>query len=248
MPGLHLCSVVFLWHFRFSSHRSLSGVIFAVFLSHYLFAYSTLSFPSSLCLCSNLGVSHLVVVASKSHFLGRNTLAEGCSAITCRIIRLSLTISWETGDSHGQPLWQLAPSQTFTQRAQKYRAFPQTCIMSPLHCDRKLWHLSTVLVFPKRKYYIFIYKKCITTYVLKMSALSSHCKTCEIITQWSDCIMHIIAFHFCIFIIHHNIITPHIVVFSSFRKNPGFVFYAMETSLKSIFQFKEDLPFLMRLL
>lgn len=103
MPGLHLCSIVFLWDFLFSSHLTflLSGVIFAVFLSHYLFDYSSLSFPSSLCLCSNLGVSHLVMVVSKSHFLGRNTLAEGCSAITCRIIRLSLTISWEMGDSHG---------------------------------------------------------------------------------------------------------------------------------------------------
>lgn len=109
----------------FSSHRLFCTLLPSLFLSHYLFAYPSLSLPrslslsSSLCLCSNLAVSHLVIVVPKSHFLGRNTLAEGCSAITCRITRLSLTISWETGDNGlpwTRPSWQLAPSQTLTQR------------------------------------------------------------------------------------------------------------------------------------
>lgn len=83
----------------FSSHRLFFTLLPSLLLSHYLFADPSLSRSSSLCLCSNLAVSHLVIVVPKSHFLGRNTLAEGCSAITCRITRLSLTISWETGDN-----------------------------------------------------------------------------------------------------------------------------------------------------
>lgn len=110
----------------FSSHRLFFTLLPSLLLSHYLFADPSLSRSSSLCLCSNLAVSHLVIVVPKSHFLGRNTLAEGCSAITCRITRLSLTISWETGDNglpRTRPSWQLAPSQTLTQRVWKKRAF-----------------------------------------------------------------------------------------------------------------------------
>lgn len=106
----------------FSSHRLFFTLLPSLLLSHYLFADPSLSRSSSLRLCSNLAVSHLVIVVPKSHFLGRNTLAEGCSAITCRITRLSLTISWETGDNglpRTRPSWQLAPSQTLTQRVWK---------------------------------------------------------------------------------------------------------------------------------
>lgn len=96
-------------HPFFKSHLILSYLFFcsSIFLLCYSLLFSSpilclhalLSPPSSLCLCSNLAVSHRVMVVPKSHFQGRNTLAEGCSAITCRITGLSLTISWETGDS-----------------------------------------------------------------------------------------------------------------------------------------------------
>lgn len=58
--------------------------------------------PSSYCLRLNLGVTHLVMLLPKSHFLGRIALAEGRCAITCPIIKLSPTISWETPDGRGQ--------------------------------------------------------------------------------------------------------------------------------------------------
>lgn len=115
------------WNISFSllfSHLIISFLCYSLLFSSHIICLRTLlslSLPrsSSLCLCSNLAVSHLVIVVPKSHFLGRNTLAEGCSAITCRITRLSLTISWETGDNGlpwTRPSWQLAPSQTLTQR------------------------------------------------------------------------------------------------------------------------------------
>lgn len=86
-PSHYLCCSSFLFSFHI------------IFL-HILLSLSPSVLPlSSLRPCFNLAVSHLVMVLPKSHFLGRNTLAEGCSAITCQITRLSLTISLETGDS-----------------------------------------------------------------------------------------------------------------------------------------------------
>lgn len=159
----------------FSSHRLFFTLLPSLLLSHYLFADPSLSRSSSLCLCSNLAVSHLVIVVPKSHFLGRNTLAEGCSAITCRITRLSLTISWETGDNglpRTRPSWQLAPSQTLTQRVWKKRAFSNNVhyvSLSPRivmgSCLTLSWPVTSVNkcdcyippYFQKRKYVIAAY-------------------------------------------------------------------------------------------
>lgn len=96
-----------------SSHLLLSCV--SLSLSRSLFAYSFLSLPpSSYCLHLNLGVTHLVMLLPKSHFLGRNALAEGCCAITCPIIKLSPTISWETPDGRGQSRPDTRRSGVFT--------------------------------------------------------------------------------------------------------------------------------------
>lgn len=76
--------------------------------------------PSSYCLHLNLGVTHLVMLLPQSHFLGRIALAEGCRAITCPIIKLSPTISWETLDGRGQSRPDARRSGVF------YGAFPQT--------------------------------------------------------------------------------------------------------------------------
>lgn len=70
--------------------------------------------PSSYCLHLNLGVTHLVMLLPKSHFLGRIALAEGCCAITCPIIKLSPTISWETLDGRGESRPDTRRSAVFT--------------------------------------------------------------------------------------------------------------------------------------
>lgn len=95
---------------------------------------------SSICLRSKRAVSHFVMSLLKSHFLSRNTLAEVCSAITCWIIRLSPTISWETRD--GGPLtdtlWQLPATQMVPQSTQKYRRFAKKCIYRLRFISRSL--------------------------------------------------------------------------------------------------------------
>lgn len=109
-----------------------------------------LSLSHPLCLCSNLGVSHLVIVVSKSHFLDRNALVASCSAITCRIIRLSLTINWEKGGRPWtQSCWQLAPGQMFM-HAQGFSHKPILRLLSPhnykesKYTDHNLWHVYTI--------------------------------------------------------------------------------------------------------
>lgn len=137
----HLISSHLIYSFHWCSH---------LFSSHNTCLHTSLSVPPSLCLCSNLGVSHLVIVVSKSHFLDRNALVASCSAITCRIIRLSLTINWEKGGRPWtQPCWQLAPGQMFI-HAQGFSHKPILRLLSPhnykesKYSDHNLWHVYTI--------------------------------------------------------------------------------------------------------
>lgn len=114
---------------------SLFCITFSVCISLTVSVPLSLFAPSSSGLCSNLAVSHLVMVVPKSHFQGMHPLAEGCSAITCRITSLSLTISRETGDTGlwwTQQSWQLEFGQTCTFGARKTGLFHQNAPVSDL--------------------------------------------------------------------------------------------------------------------
>lgn len=108
-------------------NRSILAASFVPWHLHLLSSHIICLHPapllSSICPRSKRAVSHFVMSVPKPHFLSRNTLAGVCTAITCWIIGLSPTISWETRDG-GPP--QTHPGTWLSARwTHKYRTFPK---------------------------------------------------------------------------------------------------------------------------
>lgn len=100
-----------------------------------------LTVPSSLCLCSNLCVSHLVKVVSKSHFLDRNTLAAAALLLPVELAGCPWQLAGRMGDGLGHSHadnWHLARCSYM------HRAFPTYYVSFSPRTIRRINILTTI--------------------------------------------------------------------------------------------------------